>query len=367
LVGAGVLYSSGPHYRFRHNVISERLAREAAIELAERDALNQLTWPVSVCYLLDSWHQFRQAHRVSRLIDALIRTCPDEELAVGRWALYRYYGLQDPGSTTRFIRAFAHRFPHSPIRVYEAEILDGVGRFAEAEKVWRDVIAEHPHLTYRWARREGAFAGRTAGAIAELRRRVTETKDRSSAEPGFDALVLAELECRFGNGAESEHGLRVLRTIASGPDPGLVNRANLELARIGSEDAGDFEGAWNLLDGISEWSLKFARCAQLRAAGEDTKAAAQYGLEAYALAGWLHDPIHQIEVVLTAACTSSRVAQEASDRLNAMVEFGWRLPGRNFDVLAKLGENASAAVAKACGPPPIAVAGEQTIDESIAL
>jgi len=328
LATAGVLHLRERHYRFRHEELSKRLAAEAAARLADASALDRLTRPECTAHLIDTRIRRDAMEHNRRLAHDLLDYCPHYEFALTMRTLHLCYGELRPHEALPELQARVRRFPKCIARVHIAEILDTEGKPDEAESMWQGVVADYSWLELKWIRRQ-VMRGATADAMAALEARIRKLP---TDDPAVEHVILAELRCRFGTADEQQRATEELEGLRHVAHPYLAQRATLELARVHAEMSGEPDRAAKLLEPIVDRgvpdSVKFARLAQLKIAGAEYGVAEQLGREAFELVTWREDPSHQLEALITAAATVPGLTRYATVRVQALLKFGWHLPGR---------------------------------------
>lgn len=357
LARAGLLYSAGGEYRFRHDEITRQLGQEAADALAKQGKLSRLPIARRAEDFLHTGIDPAALTGADRLTAEMERLDGWQSGVVSIRTIFLCWGALQPKQALPLIESYAAKRPHSSTSVHLGEVLDALGDHEAADRLWKenlDLYRRSLWFVQKWVRRE-ILQGNTEAVFDVL-----DSEQPAKEDEAEFRLTLAEVQTRFGCEDELSLASEGLSELLTAEEQSALVGAHLELARVKAELFGDRSGAEELLaplltGGPSLTSLVCARYAQLRLAAGAVDEAQQLSREALGLVEWDYDPLIQLEVLVTAAAAGSETGLEA--RIEPLLRFGWKLPGRG-PALPEAGRLPAAVMERVFPEPHPALAPE---------
>jgi energy-coupling factor transporter ATP-binding protein EcfA2 len=334
LARAGILYEHRGDYRFRHDEIFARLGMEGFEELIEKDELGSIPSPGVAVQFIDRRILEEPMETAGLLLERLAVHAPVDRSVIQERACFLYLGALTPEKALGPLLGYIQREPKTYLRIDAAEVLDAKGRRRQADELWEDIPVNQTAVAYHWAARQMLHGDRDAA----MKRLKAWSRDREGmGPPSHYRFLLTEFQCRFGDEGELAEGISTLEVLSADSDRFLLYRAGLELARVWAELFGESTRAQELVERI--WNrgevggLISARQAQLAQARGDLTRAEQFGREAFDSTEWDFAPPLHLEACVTAASFCPSLQEQAAERIEALLDFGWSLPGRPKSML----------------------------------
>ena len=138
LARLGILQAHNESYRFRHQELSQKLAREVLVDLCDKGELGHLLYPEAANALTDGRLTAQALAKDASLTKSAVEECGRfASVVVGR-TLTSTTAHCDSACALPPLQLYASQLPDTELRALIAEVLGALGRRAEAWEIWQE-------------------------------------------------------------------------------------------------------------------------------------------------------------------------------------------------------------------------------------